>query len=187
MFLTSRCHQHFWPCLMFLATANTFCAPYSESFSCNKLVVPGFESRQEQGSFFFPKRPSDYGAPPNLLLFIRNWCSFPGVKQHGRDVDHSPLTPEVKSEWTYTCTPPISPCGEDGVSFSFTSLGERICDVLPLAAGFADEWRKCDINAAVKLLTFLYIFAVQQNSTYSDAGYPDRLGTSNTFIENIQK
>jgi len=35
-------------------------------------------------------------------------------------------------------------------------LGERICDVLPLAAGFADEWRKRNTNAAVNLFTFVY-------------------------------
>ena len=96
---------------------------------------------------------------PPSLLFIRNWYSFQEVKQHGRDVNHSPPSKaEVKNEWSYTFTPPIAPWGKDRVSFNFTSLEERFFDVLPLAAGFANEWRKRDTNAAVKLLTFVYVF-----------------------------
>jgi hypothetical protein len=84
LFLTSRCHQHFWPCLMFLATANTFCAPYSESFSCKKLVIPGFGYRQEQ-EFFLPpppKRSDHLWSPPSLPY---NWVpeSFLGGKAAG--------------------------------------------------------------------------------------------------------
>ena len=86
---------------------------------------------------------------------------FLGSKAARRDVDLSPPSnAEVKNEWSCTFTPPVSPCGGDRVSFNFTSLEERICDVLPLAAGFADEWRKRYTNAAVKLLTFMYVFEV---------------------------
>jgi hypothetical protein len=36
------------------------------------------------------------------------------------------------------------------------------------------------------ILTATIFNIVQQNSTYPDAGYPDRLGPSGKFVENLQ-
>jgi hypothetical protein len=53
----------------------------------------------------FPKRP-DWLWTPASLLFSGYLDSFPGVRQPGRDVDHSPPpSAEVKNERGYTSTP----------------------------------------------------------------------------------
>jgi hypothetical protein len=52
--------------------------------------------------FFSTKCPDRPLGLPNLL-FSRHWDSFPGVKQSGCEVNHSPPSrAKVKNEWKYT-------------------------------------------------------------------------------------
>jgi len=47
--------------------------------------------------------------------------SFPGVKQLGREVNHSFLSnAEVKNEWSYTSSPTVCLHGVERENFSFT-------------------------------------------------------------------
>jgi hypothetical protein len=47
--------------------------------------------------------------PPNLLSSEYWEALSPGVKQLGREVDHSlPTSAEIKKMWIYTCTPPYT-------------------------------------------------------------------------------
>ena len=66
------------------------------------LDDPGFESRQKQEIFSFPKRSDRLWDPPSpLLLGTRDLSS--GVKQPGREDKHSlPSSAKVKNEWSYT-------------------------------------------------------------------------------------
>jgi len=52
-----------------------------------------------------PKRPYRLWYPLSIPL-NGYWCSFPGLKRSGRDVDHSaPSSADVKNEWTFTSPP----------------------------------------------------------------------------------
>jgi hypothetical protein len=72
------------------------------------IVVLGFDSRRGLGIFLFttasttalgPNQPPTQWVPEALSL---------GVKQSGREADHSPLSStEVKDARSYTSTPPI--------------------------------------------------------------------------------
>jgi hypothetical protein len=53
--------------------------------------------------------------------------SFPGVKQQGREADHSPpVSAEVKKIWTYTSTPPYAFIVKLRDNFTFLLIGEGI-------------------------------------------------------------
>jgi hypothetical protein len=72
------------------------------------IGVRGFDSRRGPGIFLFtaasrpvlgPTQPPIQWVPGTLSL---------GVKQLGREADHSPPSRnEVKNAWSYTSTPPI--------------------------------------------------------------------------------
>jgi hypothetical protein len=57
-------------------------------------------------------------------------CSFPGVKQQGREVNHSPpSSAEVKNEWSYTSTLPTCLHGVDRENFNFVTFNFRLYNV----------------------------------------------------------
>lgn len=102
MFFTSGCHQHICPCLMFLATADTFCAPCSENFSCTSWTFRGQNPGRSKSVFFFFK------AFRSSLEFTQSpihWVpeSILGGKAAG---------------WSYTSAPPVSLCGVDWEKFT---------------------------------------------------------------------
>jgi hypothetical protein len=59
--------------------------------------------------FSSPRHPDQLSGPPNLLSNGYQGCSPRGVKQQGREADHSPPTnAKVKKMWIYTSTPPYA-------------------------------------------------------------------------------
>jgi hypothetical protein len=48
----------------------------------------------------------------------RHGGSFVGVKQPGRETDHSASRAEVKNEWSYTCAPSVCVYGVDSDTFN---------------------------------------------------------------------
>jgi hypothetical protein len=57
--------------------------------------------------FSSPPRPDRFWGPPSLLSNNYRGRS-PGVKQPGRESDHSPpSSAEVENAWSYTSTPPM--------------------------------------------------------------------------------
>jgi hypothetical protein len=68
----------------------------------------GFDSRQGMGIFLFTtaSRPA-LGPTQPPIQWVSGFIS-PGVKQPGREADHSPRSSaEVKYSWSFTSTPPI--------------------------------------------------------------------------------
>jgi hypothetical protein len=65
--------------------------------------LPRFDSRRGRGRDIFSLPP-----PPDQLwdLYRVPGVIFPGIKQRGREADHShPSSAEAKNEWNYTSTP----------------------------------------------------------------------------------
>jgi len=59
-----------------------------------------------RGGDFYCQCPDRIWSPPSFL-FSGYRISFSVLKWIWRDVGHSPPSPEVKSEWSYTSSPPI--------------------------------------------------------------------------------
>jgi hypothetical protein len=76
-----------------------------------RLDDRGIEVRVPVGSRIFssPHRSHRLWGPPSFL-YNGYWGLFPpGVKQQGREADHSPpASAEVKKKWIYTSTPPYA-------------------------------------------------------------------------------
>ena len=73
---------------------------------------PGIGARD-----FSPICPDQLWGPPGLL-FNGHWGLFPGVKQPGCAVNHSPpSSAEVKNGWSYTSTPTVCFHGMDKENF----------------------------------------------------------------------
>jgi hypothetical protein len=54
-----------------------------------------------------PSRPGQHWCPPTLLSSGYRGALTPGIKQKGREADHSPASSDkVKNAWSYTSTPP---------------------------------------------------------------------------------
>jgi hypothetical protein len=75
----------------------------------------GFEFWLGQGIFLFCQMfRMGMGVPSGYRV---------GIKQPGRDVDHSPpSSSEVKNEWSYTSAPPMCFQGVDRGNFNFDLL-----------------------------------------------------------------
>jgi hypothetical protein len=59
--------------------------------------------------FCSPRCPDRLRGPPNLLSNGYRGLFLLGVKQRGREADHSPpASAEVKKMWIYTSTPPYA-------------------------------------------------------------------------------
>jgi hypothetical protein len=85
-------------------------------------MVQGSNPGGEKRFLSSPKRPDRLWGPPSLI-FSRYRGSFPGVKQPGSLFNHSlPFSVEVKSEWSYTTTPPIRLHAVDSYSGFFFNL-----------------------------------------------------------------
>jgi hypothetical protein len=69
--------------------------------------------KRDERFFSSPELPGWLWGPHNPL-FIGYRGSFPMVKRPRRQVNHSPPSiAEVKHEWSYTFTSPLSLCGVD--------------------------------------------------------------------------
>jgi hypothetical protein len=57
--------------------------------------------------FSSPRRQTGYGPTQPHIKWVLRVLSLVGLKQRGREVDHSaPTNVEVKKTWIYTSTPP---------------------------------------------------------------------------------
>ena len=82
-------------------------------------MVRGSNPSRDKRFISSPKRPNRLCDPPSLL-FIGYRGSFPGIKQPGSQFNHSPpFSVEVKSEWSYTATPPIRLRAVDSYNSAF--------------------------------------------------------------------
>ena len=71
------------------------------------LLTGWNDQSSNSGRRFFLFSKTDWLWAPASLLFSGYLDSFPGVKQPGRDAEHSlPPSAEVKNERSYTSTPP---------------------------------------------------------------------------------
>ena len=81
-----------------------------------QMDVPGLESRQEQEIFSSPELPDQLWRPHGLLFSGYSGSLLEG-KRPKREGNPSPLSTEVRNEWSYTRTPHICQDGVDWVDF----------------------------------------------------------------------